>query len=492
MEIFGVIEYHGDNSTFVWKHPLENFNSGSTLIVRESQEAIFINNGEALPPFGPGKYKLDTEGIPIVSSVMKLLTKGKSAFSAEVYFVNKSVQMGMKWGTDSRVRFIDPVTGIPLDIGASGEMNLRVEDSCRFLHSIVGTSGGIDNKAALTDDGNSSDARKTLQRYFRAPLMTEIKTYLAGVIKEQQINIFEIDARMDDLSKALHQRIAPKFAEYGISLDNFYITNISLPEDDKNFKDIKTLISQAYIGVRAEEVKAEIAQAAGNRKKVEAQTEAELNLINAQSRAEVKMTETGAEVAAMRAKGLAEAEIMRAKGYTEKDLIDADVQKAYAAGMGAMGAVGNNAMAEMFGVMANMKMAGNMMDRMDQAMSKAAPAEAPVEADTWECECGEKGNTKKFCGSCGKPRPVAVAADTWNCACGAKGIKSKFCPECGSPRPAAPEKWDCACGAKGIESKFCPECGSPRPVVPEKWTCKCGKTGIESKFCPECGSRREI
>ena len=487
-----VIEYQGDNDTFVWKHPVEDFNYGSTLIVRESQKAIFLYNGEALPPFGPGKYKLETDSFPFLNKLQKFTTGGHAPYSAEVYFINEAVQMGVKWGTDSRVRFIDPITGIPLDIGASGEMNLQVIDGQKLLVKLVGTTGGISNKQALSSDGDST-AHKTLQRYFRAPLMTEVKAYLANVIKEQKINILEIDSHLGTLSEALRLRVAPKFEEYGLTVPQFYITNVALPEDDKNFKDIKALISQAYISVRTEEVKADIAEATAKRKKVEAQTEADISLINAQSRADIKLTEANAEIAAMRAKGLAEAEIMRAKGYTEKDLIDADVQKTYAQNMGtvANGSGGGSLMGDMFGAMANMKVAGTMMEKMDDMLGRASsPAKAPVsvaEKNTWECACGEKENTKKFCMSCGAPKPEEKKADGWSCACGEKNITSKFCPECGAAKPAEKQKWNCVCGKTDIESKFCPECGAPRP---EKWDCACGKTGIESKFCPECGNKK--
>jgi hypothetical protein len=185
--------------------------------------------------------------------------------------------------------------------------------------------------------------------------------------------------------------------------------------------------------------------------------------------------------------------VLEKAGYTEKDLIDADVQKTYAQNMGtvANGAGGGSLMGDMFGAMANMKVAGTMMEKMDDMLGRASsPAKAPVsvaEKNTWECACGEKENTKKFCMSCGAPKPEEKKADGWSCACGEKNITSKFCPECGAAKPAEKQKWNCVCGKTDIESKFCPECGAPRP---EKWDCACGKTGIESKFCPECGNKK--
>lgn len=461
-----VIQYEGDNSTFVWKHPIEDFNLGSQLIVHESQEAIFFLNGEALDTFGPGRHTLETENIPILKKIYALPTGGQTPFHAEVYFVNQAVLMGMKWGTDSRVRFIDPVTGIPLDIGASGELNLQVGDSRKLLFKIVGTTGGLTDKDVLFTSGENTDQLQTaLKGFFRAPLMTEIKSYLAAVIKEQQINILEIDAHMSALSEALRERISPKFEEYGLTIPQFYITNIALPENEKNFKDIKALISQAYLGIKAEEVQTSIAEAARQRKIVEEQTEAQLRMIRAQTEAET-----------LKAKGMAEAEVMHAKGYSEKDILAADVQKAYAEGLGKMGSGGSSGggsgvASDIIGLMAGMKMAGTVFDQMEGIMSPASgntpqtAGPAPDAPKTWTCSCGENTNTKKFCMSCGKPKPELQKADSWQClACGTKEITSKFCPECGAKRPEMSSSWICPeCGCRGITSKFCPECGSRKP-----------------------------
>lgn len=457
-----VIQYEGDNTTFVWKHPIEDFNMGSQLVVHESQEAIFFLNGEALDTFGPGRHTLETENLPVLKKIYALPTGSQTPFHAEVYFVNKTVQMGMKWGTDSRVRFIDPVTGIPLDIGASGELNLQVSDSRKLLIKLVGTTGGLKGREILSVSGDELGQISTaLRGYFRAPLMTEIKSYLAAVIKDQNINILEIDAHMGALSEALRERISPRFEEYGLTIPQFYITNIALPEEDKNFKDIKALISQAYIRVRAEEVQTSIAEAARQRKLVEEQTEAQLRVIRAQGEAE-----------AVKMKGMAEAEIMQAKGYTQKDVLAADVQKAYAEGMGKMGSggsgggTGGGVATDLIGLMAGMKMAGAVFDRMDGVLnpsSEKTSREEEKTPETWACVCGETGNTKKFCMSCGRPKPQP--AGVWQCpACGAKGIASRFCPECGEKRPEPPASWVCpACGCRDITSRFCPECGSKRP-----------------------------
>ena len=128
-KLVDIIKYEGDNSTFIWKHPCEDFNLMSQLIVHENQEAIFFMNGQALDLFGPGRYTLETQNLPIIGKVLNLATGGETPFHCEVYFINKTEQMSIKWGTDSRVQYIEPTYGFPISIGASGEMSLRAADS---------------------------------------------------------------------------------------------------------------------------------------------------------------------------------------------------------------------------------------------------------------------------------------------------------------------------------------------------------------------------
>ena len=133
LAITNVIKYEGDNQSFIWKHPCEDFNTGSQLIVHESQEAIFFMNGQALDSFGPGRYTLETQNLPLVGKLFKLTTGGVSAFHCEVYFINKTEQMAIRWGTDSRVTYVEPTYQFPISIGACGEMSLRVQEPRKLL-----------------------------------------------------------------------------------------------------------------------------------------------------------------------------------------------------------------------------------------------------------------------------------------------------------------------------------------------------------------------
>ncbi len=191
-----IIKYEGDNDTLVWKHPIEDFNLGSQLIVHESQEAVFFRDGQALDTFGPGRYTLETQQLPILEKLYKLPTDTDGTFHSEVYFINKTVQMAIKWGTPDKVRFIDPLTSTPLELGASGEMNIAVDNGRKLLIKLVGTMKGI-------SWGDGSGFTKSLQSSFRPLIVNAVKTNLPAVIKQNEIDILEIDEKLDLISESL-------------------------------------------------------------------------------------------------------------------------------------------------------------------------------------------------------------------------------------------------------------------------------------------------
>lgn len=264
MEIAQIIKYEGDNKTFIWKHPCEDFNSLTQLIVHESQEAIFFLNGQALDLFGAGRYTLETQNLPKLGKILNRTTGDKTPFHCEVYFINKTEQMAIRWGTDSKVQFIEPNYGFPISIGASGEMSLRVEDSRKILLKLVGTENILE--------------QQKLVGFFRAFLMTRVKTYNAQVIKAAKINIFEIDERLAELSENIHNLLKPDFADYGIALEKFFVTTIVKPDGDAQYEKFKELHFRQY---------ADIAEAKLRQQTdlINAQTEAQKIVIDSQAQA---------------------------------------------------------------------------------------------------------------------------------------------------------------------------------------------------------------
>ena len=227
-----IIKYEGDNTTFVWKHPIEDFNTGSQLIVHETQEAIFYLNGQALDLFGPGRHTLETQNIPLLKKYLNVPSDGSSPFHCEIYYINKIEQMAIKWGTDSQVQYMDPTYKFPLKIGASGEMALRIDDSRKLLNKLVGTEKAL--------------GQLQLVSVFRAFLMARIKPYIARVMQTSNFSIFEIDSYMKDISDSLHLQLIPDFQEYGIRLERFFITNIVKPDGDKAYERFKDIHVRQY------------------------------------------------------------------------------------------------------------------------------------------------------------------------------------------------------------------------------------------------------
>jgi len=263
-QIAEIIKYEGDNSTFIWKHPCEDFNSLTQLIVHESQEAIFFMNGQALDLFGAGRYTLETHNIPKIGVFLNRATGDQTPFHCEVYFINKTEQMSIKWGTDSKVQYIDPTYGFPISIGASGEMSLRAEDSRKLLLKLVGTENFL--------------GQQTLVSFFRAFLMTRVKTYMAQYMKNNAVSIFEIDEHLTTFSEALRTQLIPDFADYGISLERFFVTTIVKPDGERQYEKFKELHFRQY---------ADIAEAKLRQQTdlIYAQTEAQKVVIDSQAQA---------------------------------------------------------------------------------------------------------------------------------------------------------------------------------------------------------------
>ena len=234
-QIADIIKYEGDNTTFIWKHPLEDFNSLTQLIVHESQEALFFMNGQALDLFGPGRYTLETQNIPKIGKFLNRMTGDTTPFHCEVYFINKTEQMSIKWGTDSKVQYVEPTYGFPIAIGASGEMSLRAEDSRKLLLKLVGTENYL--------------GQQQLVSFFRAFLMTRVKSYIVQVIKNNAINIFEIDENLTLFSENLQKLLAPDFSEYGVALERFFVTNIAKPDGDRQYEKFKELHFRQYADI---------------------------------------------------------------------------------------------------------------------------------------------------------------------------------------------------------------------------------------------------
>lgn len=388
MAIAEIIKYEGDNSTFIWKHPCEDFNSLTQLIVHESQEAVFMMNGQVLDIFGAGRYTLETQNIPKLGKLLNRTTDDKTPFHCEVYYINKTEQMAIKWGTDSKVQYIEPTYGFPISIGASGEMALRAEDSKKLLLKLVGTENYL--------------GQAKLVSFFRSFLMTRVKTYIAQVIKANAINIFEVDENLTAFSENIKKLLVNDFADYGVSLEQFFVTTIVKPDGESQYEKFKSLHFRQYADIAEAKLRQQVSV-------IDAQTEAQKTIIDSQAQATKR----------------------RQEGYTYQQErgfdVATEVAKNEAVGQMTNLGVGLGTMAGVGGVVG-----GVIGNAVGDALNGAAQTKTET-GETFCDNCGAKlvaGSA--FCDECGTP--VVKANDT--CAnCGYKFERpGKFCPKCGTKR----------------------------------------------------------
>jgi RNA polymerase subunit RPABC4/transcription elongation factor Spt4 len=295
--------------------------------------------------------------------------------------------MAVKWGTDSKVQYVEPTYGFPISIGASGDMALRVADSRKLLVKLVGT------ESLLT--------QSKLVSYFRSILMTRIKTYIAQVMKLNGINIFELDQNLASFSESIQQLLYPDFNDYGIALEKFFVTTIVRPDGEKQYEKFKELHFRQYADIAEAKLRQQIDI-------IEAETEAKKTVIESKALAEKRATE----------------------GYTYGQERGFDVAERVAENE-AVGEFTN--MGVGFGTMAGVggAVGGMVCGAMQDALGTVNRAEPP--AGQGFCEnCGARLNGgAAFCEECGSP--VQKKNNCRNCGYVFER-PGKFCPQCGTRR----------------------------------------------------------
>ena len=395
-----VIKYEGDNRTFIYRHPSTDFNMGTQLIVHQSQEAVLYKDGVALQSFSSGVYTLDTKNFPILKNVLNIVSGGQSFFHAEVYFVNLTTQLGLKWGTDSKLRLIEPTSGIPIGIGACGTFNLKVTDGRKLLIKVIGTEAGLEQQQIFGSDG-----------YFKGLIISRVKSNLAGIIKKKGVDIFELDEHIDELSEALRTVINDSLDEYGLFMPEFFITTIQMPEDDAAYIKLKEQRAAQFLVVQEQKIK-----------KAQAEAAQEVSVVNAQTQAKTKLIEAEAHATAEVTLGKGHGEALRAQGadYGMESVRMIGVKAAENEGAG--GAVIGSMLQAGIGLGVGAHVAKEVATNVDAGLT------------AWVCtSCGHRGNRGKFCENCGSAKPHVPTV--WRCpSCGLAGLTGHFCPACGTKR----------------------------------------------------------
>ncbi len=223
-EFVDVIEWTDDTpDTMVYR--FERYGNeikyGAKLTVRESQVAILVNEGRIADVYQPGMYELETNNMPIMTTLMSWPHGFKSPFKAEVYFFSTRHFVDLKWGTKNPVMLRDKEFG-PVRLRAYGTYTVQVADAVTFLREVVGTDG------------------RFTTREITSQLRNLIVSRFTEMLGEAAIPILDLAANYDDLSNFVTARIGPEFGEYGLTLPKLLVENISLPPEVEKALDKRT------------------------------------------------------------------------------------------------------------------------------------------------------------------------------------------------------------------------------------------------------------
>ena len=208
------------NNTIVYRFPRyqNEIKMGAKLTVRESQVAVFINEGQIADIFQPGMYTLSTQNMPILATLKGWKYGFNSPFKAEVYFVNTKKFLDNKWGTPNPVMVRDPEFG-PVRLRAFGVYEYRVEDAGKFIKDIVGTDGDF-----------------TVEK-INNQLRNIIITRFSDAVAESKIPVLDMASNYNEFSEKIGQVIIDEYKEYGLNMTKFLVSNISLPEEVEKAMD---------------------------------------------------------------------------------------------------------------------------------------------------------------------------------------------------------------------------------------------------------------
>jgi membrane protease subunit (stomatin/prohibitin family) len=214
-ELIDIIEWTDDSAnTMVWRFPRfqNEIKNGAQLTVRESQVAVFVNEGKIADIYQPGRVQLDTQNMPILTTLKGWKYGFNSPFKVEVYFINTKNFTDNKWGTKNPIMLRDPEFG-PIRLRAFGTYAIKVNDAGKFIKEIAGT------QAHFTTEEVTEQLRNL------------IVTRFTDAVAESKIPVLDLAANYDELSKFISAKINPEFGEYGLEVTKFLVENISLPPE---------------------------------------------------------------------------------------------------------------------------------------------------------------------------------------------------------------------------------------------------------------------
>ena len=226
-ELIDIIEWideSGDTMAWRFSRPRNEIKNGAQLIVRPAQLAIFVDQGEMADIFGPGRYTLTTDNLPLLSSLRGWKHGFASPFKADVVFINTKQFTGQKWGTGNPVILTDAALG-PVRLRAYGTYAVRITEPARFVRELVGTNS-LFTVEQITDQ-----------------LRDLVVAKVSEVLASGGISVLELAAKYGEVGGRVLEQVAPTFHQYGLGISQLVIENVSLPPEVEATLDQKTRMS---------------------------------------------------------------------------------------------------------------------------------------------------------------------------------------------------------------------------------------------------------
>ncbi len=228
-QFIDILQWNEDvDGVLAWRYPMQDFEIqyGGSLTVRESQVAVFVNEGKIADVFAPGMYKLTTQTLPVLTYLKNWDKLFQSPFKSDVYFFSTRLQTGRKWGTPQAITLRDTDFGM-VRLRAFGMYSYAVADARKFFTSISGT------RAVYTRDDLEEQLRGILVSTMAASLGSASKPFL------------DLAANQTLMAGEVKGPIESAFEKYGLTLDVFNVTSINLPEDLQEALDKRIAIGMA-------------------------------------------------------------------------------------------------------------------------------------------------------------------------------------------------------------------------------------------------------
>ena len=192
--------------------------SGAQLTVRDSQMALFVNEGNVADCFSPGRYSLTTQNMPIMTTLMNWDKAFKSPFKSEVYFFSTREQIDQRWGTQTPISIRDKEFGV-IRLRAFGTFSYQIDEPTTFYQKISGT--------------RASYSTSELDGQLRAMIITHIATKLG----QAETAFLDMAANQQKFSEQLKAELDLPFMQYGLKLNTFLVQSVTLPEELQEYLD---------------------------------------------------------------------------------------------------------------------------------------------------------------------------------------------------------------------------------------------------------------